>query len=326
VPGARRGRLRVIPDDTTIRLLDADPDIGRYLGDQERHEAAALTVPCVALAPGPLDVPRLLARHSCFGALVVDGMLACHMRVGEQAGMRILGPGDMVSAGAPPSMLLAEYGCRVAAPTRLAMLGKDVLLGSHRWPRLFAGLHARSGEQVERLAVQLAICQLPRVEERLLALFWLLAESWGRVTTAGTVLPLSLTHETLGALVGARRPTVTLALGELASRGAVLRQEKAWLLMEYLPEPAADGEVPHAPGLVSVHDTVWTGREPGLVAPHDPHDEIADTVRRLQSEHAARADRVREGLQRVRDARARSRILRERVAESRRVRPPRAPS
>ena len=51
---------------------------------------------------------------------------------------------------------------------------------------------------------------------------WLLAESWGRVTQAGIRLPLGLTHDVLGALVGARRPTVTLALRELTERGAIL--------------------------------------------------------------------------------------------------------
>ena len=134
--------------------------------------------------------------------------------------MRILGPGDVVSAGTvPASMLLVDSGCRAVSTTQLAMLGKDVLVGGHRWPRLVAGLHSRTAEQIERVAVQLAICQLPRVEDRLLALFWLLAEQWGRVTPGGTVLPLALTHETLGALVGARRPTVTLALGDLSDTG-----------------------------------------------------------------------------------------------------------
>ena len=34
-------------------------------------------------------------------------------------------------------------------------------------------------------------------------MMWLLAESWGQVTSAGTTLPLTLTHDTLGGLVGA---------------------------------------------------------------------------------------------------------------------------
>ena len=72
------------------------------------------------------------------------------------------------------------------------------------------------------MTVQLVICQLPRVEDRVLAVLWLLAESWGHVTPAGVRLPLALTHETLGALIGARRPTVTLALRKLTDDGTLV--------------------------------------------------------------------------------------------------------
>lgn len=45
-----------------------------------------------------------------------------------------------------------------------------------------------------------------------------------------------LTHDALGALVGARRPTITLAVRELTDRGAIVRQDQGWLLVE--PPPA----------------------------------------------------------------------------------------
>jgi CRP/FNR family transcriptional regulator, cyclic AMP receptor protein len=304
-------------DVTRIRLLDADADLGRYLTTEERVAAGALSVPCLQLEPGDVDVHRLVERTACFGAFVVDGMLAAHMRVGEQAGMRILGPGDVVSAAvAEPSMLLVDAGWRAVVPTRIALLGKDVLIGAHRWPRLIAGLHARTAEQIERVAVQLAICQLPRVEDRLLALFWLLAESWGRVTPAGTALPLALTHETLGALVGARRPTVTLALGELSERGAVLRQGRTWLLVERLTPPTREVDVPHAPSLVADGHSVWTEAEPlPFAAPS--HAAMAATLDRLRRQHQVNEDLVRDGLARVRAARDRSIELRASAAATR---------
>jgi hypothetical protein len=43
-----------------------------------------------------------------------------------------------------------------------------------------------------------AITQLPRVDRRVLALLWQLAERWGRVTPSGVEVRLELTHETLG--------------------------------------------------------------------------------------------------------------------------------
>jgi hypothetical protein len=314
-------------DEPRVRLLDADPDIGRYLTGEERAEAETLTVPVVALPAGPVDMTDLMRRAGSFGAFVLEGMLVRHLRVGEQAGMRILGPGDTVSNGSSPtSMLLVESGCRAVGPTRVAMLGRDVLVGAHRWPRLIAGLHARTAEQIERVAVQLAICQLPRVEDRLLALFWLLAESWGRVTPSGTVLPLALTHETLGALVGARRPTVTLALGELAARGAVLRQGRTWLLVEHLPEPSRAAVEPHAPAIVSDGASPWGVREVPPRPPHLAHDEMIATVERLRAQHVANTDQISQGLQRIRASRQRSEQLRERVQEGREIRARPAPS
>ncbi len=309
-----------------IPLLQADADIGRYLTAEERDAAETLTVPVATFETGHVDIRALLDRNACFGALVVSGMLVSHLRVGEQAGMRLLGPGDVVSAGTvPASMLLVDSGCRAVSETQLAMLGKDVLVGAHRWPRLVAGLHARTAEQIERVAVQLAICQLPRVEDRLLALFWLLAEQWGRVTPGGTVLPLALTHETLGALVGARRPTVTLALGDLSERGAVLRQGRAWLLVEPLPRPAHGVEDPHAPSFVAESPTTWGTRELHDLQ-HDVQHEILATVARLREQHLERTDAVREGLDRARASRLRSQEIRESVRASREVTRTGAPS
>ena len=315
-----------MPDSTRVRLLDVDSDIGRYLTAEERSAADALTVPCVSLELGPVDVRALLRRTASFGALVVEGMLASHMQVGEQAGMRILAPGDVVSPGTvPESMLLAGSGCRVVAPARLALLGRDVLVGARRWPRLIAGLHARTAAQIERVAVQLAICQLPRVEDRLLALLWLLAESWGRVTPSGTVLPLGLTHETLGALVGARRPTVTLALGELSERGAVLRQGRTWLLVEPFRPASRGGRPPLAPTITDGEPSLWGAREP---APYPPavREEIAATVDRLHEQHMAMQASTIAGIERTREARRRSAALRESAAAVRGLRSRRAPS
>src|SRR5437660_5260947 len=60
----------------------------------------------------------------------------------------------------------------------------------------------------------------------------LLAHSWRPVRKDATLLPLKPTHATLGAHIGARRPPVTLALGELSQRGAIVRQDDGWLLVE----------------------------------------------------------------------------------------------
>jgi DNA-binding GntR family transcriptional regulator len=51
------------------------------------------------------------------------------------------------------------------------------------------------------------------------------------VTPDGIVVDLPLTHELIGRLVGGRRPTVTLALAELAENGVLVRRDEGgWLL------------------------------------------------------------------------------------------------
>ena len=222
---------------STVRLFSAAPDLADFLTLDERAEAERIELPTVTLS-GPVKLSELLQGANAFAALVVDGMLLRELRLGEQPSLRIFGPGELVATGVTPtSALPARSEWRAAEPTHLAMLGIEFLAGAHRWPRLVAGLQARMADGVERLAVQMAICQQPRVQDRILAMLWLLAESWGRVTPAGTLLPLALTHETLGALVGARRPTVTLALRELTERGALIHERVGWLLLEAPPTP-----------------------------------------------------------------------------------------
>jgi hypothetical protein len=96
----------------------------------------------------------------------------------------------------------------------------------------------RASRRAERLAVHQAISQLPRVEQRVLTVLWYLAERWGRVTADGVVVALPLSHGALGRIVGARRPTVSLAVKELVSQDLLARRaDGAWLL---LGDPPAD--------------------------------------------------------------------------------------
>ena len=65
--------------------------------------------------------------------------------------------------------------------------------------------------------------RLRRIEDRLLGTLWYLAATWGRVTPRGLAVPISLTHQTLGELAGAQRPSVTLGMAALRDRGLVDR-------------------------------------------------------------------------------------------------------
>jgi CRP/FNR family cyclic AMP-dependent transcriptional regulator len=117
-----------------------------------------------------------------------------------------------------------------------------------RYPEITASLFDRLSERSLRLATTQAISQLTRVDRRLKALFWHLAERWGRVSGDGVIVPLALTHRILGQLVGARRPTVSTALSELAEREELTRRpDGSWLLRGDPPDAESLARKPGAP-------------------------------------------------------------------------------
>lgn len=273
------------PSTSTIRLLAAAPELADFLTPEEIREAGRIALPAVELS-GPVQLTELLERTNAFAALVIDGMLLRQLRIGEQPTLRMFGPGELVATGTPASsILVVESDCRAIDGTHLAMLGIEFLAGARRWPHLVVGLQARTADGAERLAVQLAICQLPRVQDRVLAMLWLLAESWGRVTSSGTTLSLSLTHQALGALVGARRPTVTLALGELAERGAVVQQDDRWLLLEPPPQPPLSETQIDLPRILAETVSPWSAAAPPDRSSHDSRALLRETLARLREEH-----------------------------------------
>jgi CRP-like cAMP-binding protein len=89
----------------------------------------------------------------------------------------------------------------------------------------------RAVERSHSLALHVAIHCIRRVDTSLLVLFAHLADRFGKVTPQGIVIPIQLTQQDLGKLVGATRQSINIALGELAERGTLQRRENAtWLL------------------------------------------------------------------------------------------------
>jgi len=83
-----------------------------------------------------------------------------------------------------------------------------------------------------RLNFQLGLTGIKRLDERLLIALWHFADRWGRVTASGVRLRLPLTHSELGMVIGATRPSVTSAIGDLRRAGSVSvdRTSKTWTL------------------------------------------------------------------------------------------------
>jgi CRP-like cAMP-binding protein len=235
-------------EPTRLPLLEADPDLaGELDGDRYREALRRLSVGVLQLRRGPWWPARTVAGSgaSPFGLLVLEGLLVREATVGDHPCAELLGPGDLLRHGAEAEaeeLLPRNVEWTVLAPARVALIDLDLVHAASPYPEVLASLIDRATRRADRLIVLQAITHLTRVDDRLLALFWYLAERWGRVAPDGVALSLRLPHRTLAGMVGARRPSVTTALGQLLSRGDVERREDGtWLLRGHPPEPRHAG-------------------------------------------------------------------------------------
>jgi len=215
-------------------LFDIDPELGELLEPRQVIEARSRAiVPLLELGSGAWSPEPLSAMRSRpFALMVVEGLVVRELVLAGSTATELLGPSDIVEHDPPDDALLPTHP-RWSVPdaARVAVLDERLLAILRAWPSTARVLLQRAARREARLSTHRAIAQLPRVDQRLLAFFGYLAERWGRVASAGVVVPLQLTHETLGRLIGARRPTVSLALKELAADAMLeRRQDGSWLL------------------------------------------------------------------------------------------------
>jgi CRP-like cAMP-binding protein len=168
-----------------------------------------------------------------YGLLVLSGLLVRQVGIGERLAAELLGPGDLLRPhehdGEEATLPFAATW-RVLDPLRLAVLDRRWSLRMAPFPEVAIELTGRAVRRSRRLANTTAISHCPRLDERLLFLLWELADRHGTVRTDGIHVPIPMTHEVLSHLVGARRPSVSGALGRLAETGLVIRETHGWLL------------------------------------------------------------------------------------------------
>lgn len=218
------------------RVLELDPDLGQLLAGERRDQAEhELRARLTSFPVGEWDGARFAeADPSHLGLLVVDGVLAREVVLGDTVSTELLGPGDIVRPwhiDGPPQLLPVAIRWNALSTVRIALLDRRFATLLGRYPEVNVVIVDRLSERAQRLSITQAISQLNRVDRRLLALFWHLAERWGRVAREGIAVPLVLSHRLIGELVGARRPTVSTALAELARDQQLLRRDDGtWLL------------------------------------------------------------------------------------------------
>lgn len=219
-----------------VRLLVVDPDLGKDLEAEALQEAREQAVfPDIELPEGPLELQALRGAEHVRGQLqgyyIIEGSLTVNLQMSGRTCTRLIGPRELVLLdGIETDSIPVKWNWGVLAPARLALLDERLLTIARRWPLLMSAILERAAHQTRNAFLQQAISQLPRVEERLLALFWSIADRQGVVRPDGVWLELPATHDTLAHMVGAQRPTVSLGLTRLAEGGLVKADGTGWLL------------------------------------------------------------------------------------------------
>lgn len=217
-------------------MLRADPGLAERLDARRREEAEALSAAGVLTREVGLWRGKDDARYGRDGAglLVLSGMLVRRVGLEGRLGAELLSTGDVLQPSmhdGEDAVVPFESTWRVMIPLRLAILDLDWLTRMAPFPEVAAQLTSRVMVRSRRLATMLAIAQHHRLDDRLRLFFWELADRYGRVRPEGVRIEVPLTHELIGHLVGARRPSISAALSRLEREGHIRRDEGAWLLL-----------------------------------------------------------------------------------------------
>jgi CRP/FNR family transcriptional regulator, cyclic AMP receptor protein len=221
-------------------LLDHDVDLAEALDVRmQRLARPAATAVVFDADAGDVELSeRLAAARPGPGVLVLKGVLAVNVQVGDRIASELLGPGDLVEPVPHDVDDLVDCATewRGLVPTRFAILDGGFAQRVRPWPQIMQALLTRAERRARNLNVQRAITSQPRLEVRLALLLWHLASRWGRVEPGGIRLRLPLTHQLLGRLIGAERPSVSHALARLARSGLITGHGDEWHLHGRLEE------------------------------------------------------------------------------------------
>lgn len=218
-----------------VSLFDVLPEIAATIPSED-HELAERTLMAPRLFARDVDLAETLGHTGAngFDFLVIEGVVLKETRLSNRAALELLGPGDVLG---PPLNAVHQIESRAVSrylahgPVTLAELGSRFRAAARRWPGLSDVLLDRLARQTHQASMHLAMLHLPRVEDRLIALFSDLAERFGQMTSEVALIDLDLTHGLIGRLVASRRPTVSIALQTLAENGTLVRRSDGrWAL------------------------------------------------------------------------------------------------
>jgi len=222
-----------------IRVLDEDADLGRELHSVDLDEAAVASTAEMQIVPAGSWIPQQ-GQYDMqgLGLLILDGFIQRRVVLAQRSSTELLGNGDLLrpwqqdDAYAVP----VEAHWKVCRDTRIAVLDREFTGRMGPWPSVLGELCGRAVRRSRTMGLLSALADVPGVPFRLLILFWHLADRWGYVVPGGIVVPLRLSHEALGDLVGAQRPTVSRCLGDMTRSGVLRTLKDGWEIRGVPPD------------------------------------------------------------------------------------------
>jgi CRP-like cAMP-binding protein len=186
----------------------------------------------VELMPGKADLRLIDLAGDSFGLMVLEGLLLVELEAGRAHIGWMVGSGDLIRPSGMRQLALTDrHSWRALKDSRLAVLDRQFVLRAGGIPMVSRVLVNRATRTANWLLAKSLIASSPLIEERVLLMFALFGERWGKVTPEGVAITLPLTHSNLAALCGARRPSVTIALRALQRDGLLSCTAKGtWLL------------------------------------------------------------------------------------------------
>ncbi len=240
-----------VPTGNSVKLLEHASWLCAGLGAADAEEAKrTLVVQISRHEPG-----EWIYRPPppAVGLLILSGRIARGLRVDDASahGLELLGEGDLIrpwtfqgSAESVPSR--ADW--EVLAPVELAVLDLTYVRATIRWPRIGINLLDAVVERARVLSYFLTVRQVPRLEARVLATLWALADRWGHVSPEGVVVDLpKLTHDMIARMVAARRPSVTTGIRHLRELGLLESGSNGRWILHGDPVDAMDEIRRHLP-------------------------------------------------------------------------------
>jgi DNA-binding transcriptional ArsR family regulator len=214
----------------SVRLLDAEPSLARGIERRKLDDAREkLTVEIRRLEAGEWEEARTKPDSPLFvGYLILDGTFTREVAVSGRPSIELLGPGDLIRPWVVPRALDVMHVTdewSLISTGRLAVIDEEFHLQAQDFPSVITVLMDRVVARSRWLGFHVALCQLPRIDHRLLLTFRYLVERWGTPGPHGVKIQIRLSHRNLAALIGARRPKVSSALSTLSERG-LIEQDK----------------------------------------------------------------------------------------------------